>query len=140
MEQFFGFLLAHWALSLAFVFVLIMLALNELFNVFFGIPKLTCQNLTHLMNQGDVELIDMRPEGDFASGHILGAKNIPHRAMTEEAARLKQESPTILIDASGQQGAIVGAKLRKMGFAKVMYLAGGFASWRADGLPLVKGK
>ncbi len=140
MEQFISFLSSHWMLSLGFLVTLILLAINELFNVKFGIPKLNCQNLTTLMNRGDVELIDMRPEGDFIAGHILGAKNIPQKMVMEKAATLKAEKPTILIDASGQQSALVGAKLRKLGFAQVMYLAGGLASWRTDGLPLTKGK
>lgn len=40
-----------------------------------------------LINEGDVQIVDTRYPGDFASGHLPGAINVPIRAMTTQALR-----------------------------------------------------
>ena len=60
---------------------------------------LDTQSFTELMNTEDLQIVDTRYPGDFASGHLPGAINIPIRALTtsELMRRIEalEDKPTI---------------------------------------------
>ena len=89
---------------------------------------------------GTVTILDVRPEDEFALGHLPGAVNIPLR---ELEARLSELDPTQEIVAYCRGPYCVlsyeaVAALRARGF-KVRRLEDGLPEWRAAGLPVVGG-
>ncbi|MFN2645134.1 MAG: rhodanese-like domain-containing protein, partial [Burkholderiales bacterium] len=42
-----------------------------------GGPWVSAAQATHLINREDAIVIDVREPNEFASGHVLGAKNLP---------------------------------------------------------------
>lgn len=74
-------------------------------------------------------LIDVRTPGEYAAGHLDGAKNIP---VQEIGARLKEvgrkEKPVVVYCASGMRSATAAGLLRRAGFAKVVNL-GPMSAW-----------
>ncbi len=60
---------------------------------------LNTAEFTDLFNAGDLQIIDTRYPGDFASGHLPGAVNIPIRAMTSTDLQASidklQKKPTV---------------------------------------------
>jgi rhodanese-related sulfurtransferase/DNA-binding transcriptional ArsR family regulator len=93
--------------------------------------------LLKLSRAGAVTLLDVRPQDEFALGHLPGALNIPLR---ELKARLGELDPKQKIVAYCRSHYCVlsyeaVAALRKRGF-KASRLEDGFPEWRAAGLPV----
>jgi rhodanese-related sulfurtransferase/DNA-binding transcriptional ArsR family regulator len=89
---------------------------------------------------GAVTVLDVRPEDEFALGHLPGAVNIPLRAL---AARLSELDPALEIVAYCRGPYCVlsyeaVAALRAHGF-KASRLEDGLPEWRAAGLPIATG-
>ena len=92
---------------------------------------------------GKVRVFDVRGAEAFQAGHVPGAQHLPHthvvrwvpqQAFTEEAV--------VLIDEDGRTGGSarhVAAELAHKWFHRLFYLDGGFAAWRAAGLPVESG-
>ena len=89
---------------------------------------------------GDVTVLDLRPEDEFALGHLPGAVNIPLRALE---ARLSELDPSqeIIAYCRGPYCVLsyeAVAALRARGF-QARRLEDGLPEWRAAGLPVVVG-
>ena len=95
------------------------------------------QELVRLMNQGAL-LLDLRPEEQYQSGHLSGARSISGEEILKAADTLKKhkEKPVVVYDDSGSLGAAAVRQLTAQGFTRVFSLRGGLAAWRADNLPL----
>jgi ArsR family transcriptional regulator len=98
------------------------------------------EELVERSRAGTVTILDVRPEDEFALGHLPGALNIPLR---ELAARLSEIDPEQEIVAYCRGPYCVlsyeaVAQLRARGF-KVRRLEDGLPEWRAAGLPVVAG-
>jgi ArsR family transcriptional regulator len=92
------------------------------------------------LRKGSVTVLDVRPEDEFALGHLPGATNIPLRTLE---ARLSELDPSQEIVAYCRGPYCVlsyeaVAALRARGF-KVRRLEDGLPEWRAAGLPIVTG-
>jgi len=87
-------------------------------------------------------LIDVRTEGEYASGHVPGAMNIPHKKLEQRLAELSgvKNSQIILYCRSGTRAGFAKKILAKNGFTKLDHLTGDYIAWNKKGLPLVKSK
>ena len=86
---------------------------------------------------GDVVVIDVRPAGEYAAGHIPGAMSIP---LGELPARLDALSPGSEIVAYCRGACCVlapdAARLLRAHGRRARHLADGMLEWRLDGLPV----
>lgn len=73
-------------------------------------------------------LLDVRSEGEFRSGAIPGAKNIPVQSLGGRLGELEKERPIVVYCASGMRSASAAALLRRNGFKEVSDL-GPAAAW-----------
>ena len=141
MDQFISFVINHWVLWLALVFILALLLLQEFQDKLRGVSAVMASQLTLLMNHEEAVAVDIRDSHHFNTSHILGAINIPVAELSEKVSQLTgKKKAIILIDASGQQAANAAVLLRKHGINDVRILKGGMTSWQNDRLPLVKSK
>lgn len=94
-----------------------------------------------LINRRDALVLDVRDTGDYAAGHIAGARHIPEARLAERIKELeKYRSRPILVScSSGSRAPSVARTLRKSGFAEAFALRGGIAAWQQANLPLEKG-
>jgi rhodanese-related sulfurtransferase len=86
-----------------------------------------------------IDLVDVRSPGEFASGHVPGARNVPLGSTAQAAlARSRKNHPTplVLICESGGRANRCHDALVAAGITNAMVLEGGTAAWRAAGLPL----
>ncbi len=94
--------------------------------------------------QGSV-LVDVREPAEYGTGHIEGAINIPRgvlefeiRASAEldnvtDPALAVRDRPLVLYCRSGGRAALAAESLGRMGFTRVVSLAGGIGAWREGG-------
>ena len=96
--------------------------------------------LVRMMNSEEAIVIDVRATAEFESGHIHGAKNIPHTKLVSRMAELEKHRNKIIVvvDKFGQHAGGAGRALNKEGF-NVRRLSGGVSEWQNASLPLVKG-
>ena len=105
-----------------------------------GGPWVSPAQATHLINREDALVIDVREANEFATGHVLGAKNLPLARMETAVADIvkKKDRPVIVYcDGGDRSGKAIGA-LKKQGFTRAANLSGGIKSWQDAGLPLEK--
>ncbi len=62
-------------------------------------------------------LLDVRTNGEFASGHIDGAKNVPLHELGSRLEKLSKKSPVVVYCRSGARSARAARILQKAGFA-----------------------
>jgi rhodanese-related sulfurtransferase len=102
-----------------------------------GQASVTPQDLIRLMNQGAL-VLDLRPQEQFQSGHLAGARQMSGEQILKAADTLKKhkEKPVVVYDDTGSLGAAAVRQLNAQGFTRAFALRGGLAAWRADNLPL----
>jgi rhodanese-related sulfurtransferase len=101
--------------------------------------SISSQDLIRLMNQGAL-VLDIRKSDEFAQGHVNGAKHLPSDQILKAGDSFKRfkEKPVIVYCDSGSLAAAAVRQLIEQGFTKAFTLRGGFASWRAENLPIAK--
>ncbi len=105
-----------------------------------GVPSLTTAEAINLINRDHAMVIDVRNDAEFASGHIVDARNIPLDKLAErlnELAKFK-DKPVLVNCQRGMRSAKACDILRKAEFTKVNNLAGGIDAWLAAKLPVIK--
>ncbi len=73
------------------------------------------------------QIIDVRTKGEFQSGHIKGAVNIPLDSLKNNLSKLKKDKPLITCCASGMRSASAKGLLKANGFVDV-YNGGAWVS------------
>lgn len=93
---------------------------------------------TRMINDQGAVVLDVRPNAEFATGHLPNAKNIPADDIARRLGELPAGKPVIVVCASGNRAGRAAAALRTAGRQDVFCLEGGIAGWQQAGLPLVK--
>lgn len=99
---------------------------------------ITRAELDARLNEGSVTLLDMRPEDEFAMGHIPGAVQVDLSGLDAMAANLSNTSE-IIAYCRGPYCVYAHqavARLRQLGL-EARRLEGGLPEWRADGRHVV---
>jgi len=90
--------------------------------------------------QQEIVLVDVREKHEWNEGHIPGALHVPRgylELQIEEAVPDKTKT-VVLYCAGGVRSLMAGATLQQMGYKEVISMAGGFGSWKGNGLPFVQ--
>lgn len=105
-----------------------------------GASGLNPTQVVQLMNREKATVVDVCEPGEFAQGHILGAKNLPLGQLQAQLAQTvkNKATPLVLVCASGlrSRGAVAIAK--KLGYENAHSLVGGMGAWRSASLPVEK--
>ena len=80
-----------------------------------------------LVKQG-AQLVDVRSAGEYAGGHVAGAKNIPVDQLARRLGELDKGKPVVLYCQSGGRSRSAGNLLLAQGFAAV-YDLGPMRAW-----------
>jgi ArsR family transcriptional regulator len=114
--------------------------IRSYFNDRDSLEPVSREELLQRSRVGAVTVLDVRPEDEFALGHLPGAVNIPLRALEGRLSEL-DASQAIVAYCRGPYCVLsyeAVAALRVRGF-KVRRLEDGLPEWRAAGLPVVTG-
>ena len=99
-----------------------------------------------LFEDGGARFIDARPHGDFLSGHVAGALNVPLAERAGELERLRRELPrtrplVVYCEGGECESALeLSAWLVGNGWRDVRVLGDGYPVWAAAGFPVARGE
>jgi ArsR family transcriptional regulator len=93
--------------------------------------------LQRRMKRGLVTVLDVRPEDEYALGHLPGARSVPLSQLERRLSKLDRDTE-IVAYCRGPYCVLsfeAVARLRQLGF-KARRLEAGLPEWRAAGLPI----
>ena len=95
----------------------------------------TPQQVAELLEQGEIQLIDVRQPEEREAGRIAGDRFIELARLTEEADTIDAQRPVVFYCRSGARSAMATEAFRGAGF-DAHNMVGGLLDWHAAGLPL----
>ena len=100
-----------------------------------SLDAISRQDLLRRLAEGDVVVLDVRPEDEFAAGHLPGAINVPVAALSQEMATLSRDKEIVAYCRGPYCVLSFDAieALRARGF-RARRLEDGFPEWKAAGL------
>ncbi|MEE4208980.1 MAG: rhodanese-like domain-containing protein [Parvularcula sp.] len=108
-----------------------------------GVVHLDAREAAQLLEQQpEVQVLDVRTEGEFEEGHIAGAAQINYLApnFKAQARRLDMSKPYLVHCRSGHRSSRAVRVLKELGADTIYHLDGGILAWREAGLPLTQPK
>ena len=81
-------------------------------------------------------VIDVRTPGEYASGHIPGAVNVPFDQVAQRIVEIDAPHGVALYCMIGPRARKGESALLAAGYERVFHIDGGFAAWQAAGLPV----
>lgn len=105
-----------------------------------GAKELSAAEVVNLINRRDALVLDVREPGEFKSGHIRNARNIPLSQLKDRVKELEKQKarPIVVSCASGNRSYNASRLLREHGFNEVFALRKGLMGWTEASMPLEK--
>lgn len=101
------------------------------------LQEIPVEQLNQWLRSGETELIDVRREGEWKSGHIDGAVWSPLDTLSRNLPAIDRDRRVAVQCKSGYRSAIACSVLQKAGFKNVVNVLGGLDAWQAAKLPTV---
>jgi rhodanese-related sulfurtransferase len=102
------------------------------------VRTVTPQQAQELMTRGDVDVVDVREDREWQSGHLPGARHVPlDRLRAAPEAALSRDG-VIFVCAAGVRSQTAARLAEARGLKTVYNLSGGTRGWKNAGLPLVQ--
>ena len=140
MDQIVNFLFDEWPLTIALVFIIILIVRSFLEPMLTGLKDIKPQDAVRIMNEDNTLVLDVRVEKEYQEGHILDSTHIPVGALEsriKEIAERKNE-PVVIYCQSGMRAKQAGGILKKHGFETMYNISGGLNAWINANLPINK--
>lgn len=84
----------------------------------------------------DAQILDVRSDKEWGSGHIYGATHIPLGELKHRLGELRQDADIITVCGSGYRSSLAASLLQASGFGGVASMTGGMTAWNQRGLAL----
>jgi hydroxyacylglutathione hydrolase len=91
------------------------------------LPQIDVNELAERL--GDISVLDVRRPGEYESGHVPDAINIPLDALPERVRELDPATPLAVICAGGYRSSAAASILQHHHFANVSNVVGGTSAW-----------
>ena len=104
----------------------------------FMVELITASDAATLLGNHDVDVIDVREEHEWLTGHLERARLVPldqFRADPEKV--LRRDVPTVFVCAKGVRSLTAAKLAERLGYTRLYNLVGGTIEWARAGLPLV---
>jgi glyoxylase-like metal-dependent hydrolase (beta-lactamase superfamily II)/rhodanese-related sulfurtransferase len=96
-----------------------------------SLPQISPQQLA----EAPVSIVDVRRRGEFESGHIPGARNIPLDELPRRFSEIDRDARHAVVCAGGYRSSMAASILAGHGFSHLSNVVGGTAAWVKSGLP-----
>lgn len=92
------------------------------------------EQLTDKLEEGDIELLDVRNPGEYETEHLEGARSFPLGDIRENLKGLDPEQTYYIHCKSGYRSMIAASILKQNGFKNLVDIGGGFDQIRQSGI------
>lgn len=99
-------------------------------------PQITVDLLNQRLQDGDVQVLDVRREREWDEGHIEGASWWPLDNFKVSPPEIDRAVPLAVHCKGGYRSMIACSLLQRAGFQNVVNVVGGFDAWQAAKLPV----
>ena len=103
------------------------------------IQTLTPQEMTALLAEGGINVVDIRNDDEWAEGHIPGSRVVSLEDIRADPAKQLPDSNIIFVCGQGLRSLTAAKLADRLGIARVYSLDGGINNWTASGLTLARG-
>jgi hydroxyacylglutathione hydrolase len=103
------------------------------------VPHVDAASLASRLRAGEVNVVDVRSDAEWKSGHIPGARHIPLGSLAEASSSLPPNQPVVVHCQGGGRSAIGASVLKARSSGVVIDFAGGFSEWQEAGYPVERG-
>jgi rhodanese-related sulfurtransferase len=105
------------------------------------VSEISPEDTQKKMKSGQVLVLDVREDREVAQGLIAGATHLGRGVLERdiETAVPDKDREMILYCGGGYRSALAAVNLQKMGYTKVLSMAGGWRAWKELGLPITEG-
>jgi phage shock protein E len=101
------------------------------------IQALTPQQALQLIERGEVDVVDVREPGEWAQGHVAGARLVPLGRLRASPQGQLPRDGILFICAAGVRSQTAAKLAEALGLRRLFNLTGGTRAWTGAGLPLV---
>jgi len=105
------------------------------------VPTMSVQELSAALAKPQAErpfVLDVRTDGEWASGHIDGASHVQLGALPNELAKVPKDRPVAVTCGTGYRSTIAASILQRAGYRNITNVIGGMGAWTAATLPTTK--
>lgn len=96
----------------------------------------TVLGLKEQLGNGEIHLVDVREEMEFAGGRVAGASLLPLGELEKRHGELDHAKPIYVMCRTGRRSAEAQNKLKALGFTNVINVSGGIEAWKKEKLPV----
>ena len=100
------------------------------------VPQMSVTQLVEKREQGKVQVLDVRREPEWKSGHITDSELCPLDQFALQIPWLDKATPVAVHCKSGYRSMIACSLLRKAGYENIVNVMGGFDAWSEANLPI----
>ena len=103
-----------------------------------AITEITIDDTLQQLKQGKALLIDVREDHEAAKSMIEGAIHLGRGILERDIEnKVPDKSQTVILYCGGgYRSALSAINLQKMGYSRVLSMAGGWRAWNEKGLPV----
>jgi rhodanese-related sulfurtransferase len=101
------------------------------------IREITAEEALRRVQSGGVRFIDVREDHEWSEGHAAGAEHLGRGVLERDIeGKVPDRSQEIILYCGGGfRSALAAESLQRMGYTRVLSMAGGYRHWRDAGLP-----
>jgi len=103
------------------------------------VTSLSPQQVQALIAKAEVDIVDVREEGEWSTGHLPGARLVPLAELRSNPKAALLRDGVIFVCAAGVRSQTAARFAEQLGLTVLYSLTGGTRSWVSAGLPLVQG-
>jgi glyoxylase-like metal-dependent hydrolase (beta-lactamase superfamily II)/rhodanese-related sulfurtransferase len=101
-----------------------------------SITQMSVQEVASKLNDGGIDVLDVRREGEYLAGHVAGADWHALDRMKAVLPEIRRDRQVAVHCAGGYRSVIAVSLLRRAGYHNVVDVAGGFDAWKKAELPV----
>ncbi len=104
-----------------------------------AVPTISREELLHLLQEGRVQVLDVRPHAEYVAGHISGAVSVPFGDLSQRLESLRGADVVAYCRGAYCVLAHDAVRLLQAGGRSASRLQDGMLEWRLAGLPVEVG-
>jgi hydroxyacylglutathione hydrolase len=110
---------------------------SELGNTLDKTKLISLEEFDTLARNNGIQIVDLRGESEYKSGHIAKADNVFVGTLQENLDKISKDKTTVVYCQSGDRTTIGYSLLAKNGFKNIVNYPGGINEWTNSGKPVV---